>query len=58
VHEYPGSGIGLAIVARAVARMRGRCGAEPGAQGGARFWIELPRAQPAGKGDDDRHIAD
>lgn len=41
--KYPGTGIGLAIVARAVERMGGRAGVEPGPEGGSRFWIELPR---------------
>ena len=41
---YPGTGIGLAIVAKAVERMQGTCGvhSEPGK--GSRFWIELPSA--------------
>jgi len=40
--EYPGTGIGLAIVSRATARSGGTYGVEslPGA--GSRFWIELP----------------
>lgn len=43
--EYEGTGIGLAIVARAVERMNGRCGvvSEPGS--GSRFWIELPKSE-------------
>jgi signal transduction histidine kinase/CHASE3 domain sensor protein len=62
IDEYPGSGIGLAIVAQAVKRMHGRCGAEPAAPG-ARFWFELPRAPAAAvametKEDDNRHTAD
>ena len=42
--EYPGTGIGLAIVRRAVERMRGSTGlvSEPGK--GSKFWIELPEA--------------
>jgi PAS domain S-box-containing protein len=45
--QYPGTGIGLAIVKRAVELMNGRVGAlsEPGH--GSSFWIELP-ASPAG----------
>ncbi len=40
--EYPGTGIGLAIVKRAVERMDGEVGFEPGKEKGSRFWIELP----------------
>lgn len=40
---YPGSGIGLAIVKRAVTRMGGRYGVESEAGKGSTFWIELPR---------------
>lgn len=36
-----GTGIGLAIVARAVQRMRGNCGVESDLNKGSRFWIEL-----------------
>ena len=42
--DYPGTGIGLAIVKRAVERMGGRVGFEPGAPQGSRFWIEVRRA--------------
>ncbi|HYE49159.1 MAG TPA: PAS domain S-box protein [Azospirillaceae bacterium] len=44
VADYPGTGIGLAIVRRGVERMGGAAGMEPGAGGGSRFWIELPEA--------------
>lgn len=44
---YPGSGIGLAIVKRAVERMGGRVGLESHEGRGSRFWIELPKVQPA-----------
>lgn len=40
---YPGTGIGLAIVRRAMERMGGRCGVESALGRGSRFWIELPR---------------
>jgi hypothetical protein len=36
-----GTGIGLAIVARAVQRMGGKCGVESSPGNGSRFWIEL-----------------
>lgn len=38
---YEGTGIGLAIVARAMERMGGTCGVESGAEEGSRFWLEL-----------------
>ncbi|HVE39707.1 MAG TPA: ATP-binding protein [Planctomycetota bacterium] len=42
--EYPGTGIGLAIVRRAVQRMDGRIGFESEVGRGSRFWIELSAA--------------
>jgi PAS domain S-box-containing protein len=44
--EYPGTGIGLAIVRKAIERMCGRVGVESAPGHGSRFWIELPRAKP------------
>ena len=46
---YPGTGVGLAIVQRAVERMGGACGVEASAEG-SQFWVELPEAArvPAG----------
>jgi PAS domain S-box-containing protein len=41
---YQGTGIGLAIVARAMQRMGGTCGVESEPGKGSRFWLELPRA--------------
>ncbi len=43
--EYPGTGIGLAIVRKGVERMGGAAGFEDNPAGGSRFWIELPAAQ-------------
>jgi PAS domain S-box-containing protein len=42
--RFPGTGIGLAIVRKAVERMGGSCGVESAPGEGSRFWIELPRA--------------
>jgi PAS domain S-box-containing protein len=42
--EYPGTGIGLAIVRRVLERMGGAVGVESEAGRGSRFWIELPAA--------------
>jgi len=43
--EYPGTGIGLAIVKRAVERMGGRVGVESATGKGSRFWIEFRSAR-------------
>jgi signal transduction histidine kinase len=45
---YPGTGIGLAIVRRAMERMGGRSGVESEPGHGSRFWIELPGAPETG----------
>jgi signal transduction histidine kinase len=42
--SYDGTGIGLAIVARAMQRMGGTCGVESELGKGSGFWIELPAA--------------
>jgi len=39
--DYPGTGIGLAIVRRALERMGGSTGVESAPGEGSRFWIEL-----------------
>jgi signal transduction histidine kinase len=41
---YEGTGMGLAIVARAMQRMGGTCGVESEPGKGSRFWLELPMA--------------
>ncbi|HEU5126052.1 MAG TPA: CHASE domain-containing protein [Verrucomicrobiae bacterium] len=41
-NEYPGTGIGLAIVAKGVERLGGTAGVESKLGDGSRFWIELP----------------
>ena len=45
--QYPGTGVGLALVQRSVERMGGRCGvrSEPGH--GSLFWLQLPREHDA-----------
>jgi PAS domain S-box-containing protein len=42
--SYEGSGIGLAIVRKAMERMSGRVGVESDGQNGSTFWLELPRS--------------
>jgi signal transduction histidine kinase len=44
-HEtpYDGTGIGLAIVHKAVERMGGKVGVESAPGEGSRFWIQLPK---------------
>ena len=42
--KFEGTGIGLAIVARAVQRMHGHCGVDSALGQGSRFWISLPAA--------------
>jgi signal transduction histidine kinase len=42
VELYPGTGIGLAIVRKAMERMGGRSGVESELGRGSRFWIEIP----------------
>jgi signal transduction histidine kinase len=41
--QYPGTGIGLAIVKKAVERMRGTVGVESHPEGGSRFWLDLEK---------------
>jgi signal transduction histidine kinase len=45
--RYPGTGIGLSIVRRAVERMGGKVGVISAVGEGSRFWVELPAAGPA-----------
>jgi signal transduction histidine kinase len=42
--EYEGTGIGLAIVRKAVERMNGAVGVESDGVSGSRFWVQLPIA--------------
>jgi len=43
--DYEGTGIGLAIVRKAVDKMGGRVGVESDGVTGSKFWIELPAAE-------------
>jgi signal transduction histidine kinase len=43
--DYEGTGVGLAIVRRAVERMHGQAGVESEPGKGSRFWIELTEAK-------------
>jgi PAS domain S-box-containing protein len=45
-NDYPGTGIGLAIVRKAAQRMGGRVGVLSTPGKGSRFWLELPQVQP------------
>lgn len=44
IETYPGTGIGLAIVRKALEKMGGLCGVESQLDAGSRFWIALPKA--------------
>ncbi len=44
--DYPGTGVGLAIVRKAMSRMGGESGVSSDGRNGSRFWIELMRAEP------------
>lgn len=46
---YPGTGIGLAIVNRAIQRIGGTVGVESEPGNGSRFWIRLPLAKQNGQ---------
>ncbi len=55
--EYPGTGIGLAIVRKALERMGGHVGLESEPGKGSKFWIELPSAAQAEKAALLAHVA-
>ncbi|MBC8449896.1 MAG: GAF domain-containing protein [Chloroflexi bacterium] len=44
IEAHPGTGVGLAIVAKGVERIGGRVGVESEVGKGSRFWVELPGA--------------
>ena len=43
-NNYPGTGVGLALVRKGVERMGGRVGVESRPENGSRFWVELAPA--------------
>ena len=44
---YEGTGVGLAIVRKAMTRMGGKAGVESDGEHGSKFWLEWPAASPA-----------
>jgi signal transduction histidine kinase len=49
VEEYPGIGLGLSTVRKAVEMMGGRLGVESSPGKGSRFWIDLPASERKGE---------
>ena len=47
MQQYPGTGIGLAIVQKGATRLGGQAGVESEPGVGSRFWIELAEAEVA-----------
>ena len=45
IESYPGTGIGLAVVARACDRLGGRFGVESQPGSGSRFWVDFPKCE-------------
>lgn len=44
--EYPGTGVGLALVRKVIHRMGGNVGLESAPGRGSKSWVELPKATP------------
>lgn len=57
VENYPGTGIGLAIVQKALTRMGGRVGVESIPNAGSRFWVELPAPRSSDERELQHHSA-
>ena len=55
--EFPGTGIGLAIVRKGVERMGGRVGVESQPGQGSRFWIELSQVEAVDDREQHSHSA-
>jgi signal transduction histidine kinase len=47
VQQYPGTGIGLAIVQKGAIRLGGQAGVESAPGEGSRFWVDLAEAEAA-----------
>ena len=47
VQQYPGTGIGLAIVQKGAMRLGGQAGVESAPGAGSRFWVDLAEAEGA-----------
>jgi signal transduction histidine kinase len=47
MQQYPGTGIGLAIVQKGATRLGGQAGVESEPGAGSRFWVELAEAEGA-----------
>jgi signal transduction histidine kinase len=45
MQQYPGTGIGLAIVQKGALRLGGQAGVESEPGAGSRFWVELREAE-------------
>lgn len=49
--QYGGTGVGLAIVKKAVETMNGSVGVEPSRNGGSRFWVDLEQGKKLSVGE-------